>query len=159
MYVGQTCRTLKERAGKDGKLYHHCVHFGNAIKKYGWENFEVEMIADNLTHNEANDFEKKLIKELNTTDENFGYNISLGGNDNTYTSIDITGQKFGRWTALYLADSPLGSIGRHWMCECECGIKKIVRQEHLRNGTSRSCGCLSKECIGLNYDKKLKNGW
>lgn len=144
-YVGQTCRSLKERAGKDGKLYRQCTAFSAAIKKYGWDNFEPEIVADHLTRKEANDFEKVLISKLNTQSNKYGYNISSGGGDNTFSSIDITGQKFGRWTALYLVDTPEGATGRHWMCRCDCGTIKVIRQDHLSNGTSKSCGCLSRE--------------
>ena len=35
-----------------------------------------------------------------------------------------------------------------WLCKCECGIEKIVNGYHLRQGHTKSCGCLSKENIG-----------
>lgn len=152
-YVGQTCRSLKERAGKDGKLYHQCKVFGAAILKYGWENFEPEIVADHLTREEANGFEKALIKALNTQNNKYGYNISAGGNDNTYATLDITGKKFGMWTALYLVDTPEGATGRHWMCRCDCGTMKIVKQANLTSGGSKSCGCLPKKEIIPNKYK------
>ena len=31
------------------------------------------------------------------------------------------------------------------MCECECGNECIVTGENLRNGTTKSCGCLADE--------------
>ena len=39
-YVGQTCKTLKRRAGKNGSGYYTCPIFSKAIQKYGWENFK-----------------------------------------------------------------------------------------------------------------------
>lgn len=145
MYVGQTCRTLKERAGKNGNLYRQCILFGNAIKKYSWDSFESKIMFDNLTHEEANQKEKQMISLLRTCDENYGYNISLGGSDNTYSSIDITGQKFGRWTAIKLAQTPNGHTGRYWFCRCDCGTQKIIRQCNLTSGSTKSCGCYSVE--------------
>ena len=32
-----------------------------------------------------------------------------------------------------------------WMCRCKCGTERAVRGYNLRNGTSKSCGCLSAE--------------
>ena len=120
----------------------------SAINKYGWENFEPKILKDNLTRNEANEFEKEMIAKYKTTDPKYGYNISKGGADNTYTSIDIAGQRFGKWTALYLVDTPDGAIGRHWMCRCDCGPYKVVRQDHLRTGATHSCGCSWSEKKG-----------
>lgn len=31
------------------------------------------------------------------------------------------------------------------MCRCDCGTVKSVRRDHLRSGTTKSCGCLSRE--------------
>lgn len=79
-YVGQTKHALKIRAGKDGRNYDHCTYFWNAIKKYGWNNFESKIIYNDLTKSEADALEIKLIKELNTTNDKYGYNILQGGN-------------------------------------------------------------------------------
>ena len=38
--------------------------FWNAIEKYGWDNFDHEIIASNLTLKEANQFETLLITKL-----------------------------------------------------------------------------------------------
>jgi hypothetical protein len=62
-------------------------------------------------------------------------------------AIDLTGQKFGRLTALELGDpyvTPKGVTRRRWVCECECGVRRLVLQASLASGSSRSCGCLSR---------------
>lgn len=67
--------------------------------------------------------------------------------------IDITGQKFGRLTALE-------HIGHSkWRCMCVCGNEKIVSSGHLRDGHCRSCGCLYEEnrIKGGNFKHGLKN--
>jgi hypothetical protein len=33
------------------------------------------------------------------------------------------------------------------LCICECGMEKEIKQQQLRNGTTKSCGCLRKEQI------------
>ena len=40
---------------------------------------------------------------------------------------------------------PNGRKSRMILCKCECGKEKIVNLYDLRNGSSKSCGCLSKE--------------
>lgn len=82
IYIGQTKQSLKERWGSDGRRYKGQV-FYNAIQKYGWNNFEHILILDNLTQEQANHYEKIFIKKYNTTNRNFGYNITDGGNSNT----------------------------------------------------------------------------
>ena len=53
---------------------------------------------------------------------------------NTSKLIDLTHKKFGEWTVLeYYSD-------RMWLCECSCGIKKLVSSYSLRKGLSKSCG-------------------
>lgn len=51
--------------------------------------------------------------------------------------IDISGQKFGKLTALsYNAEI------RKWRCQCDCGSpQKEVAYKHLKSGATRSCGC------------------
>ena len=58
---------------------------------------------------------------------------------------DLTGQVFGRWTVLNITDKRTKNRGIIWHCKCECGTEKDVPGEALRNGSSRSCGCLQKE--------------
>ena len=51
----------------------------NAVAKYGWENFTHEILADNLTLDEASDAEKRFIEEYHSTDRRYGYNLTDGG--------------------------------------------------------------------------------
>lgn len=56
---------------------------------------------------------------------------------------NITGQKFGRLTAVQY---DCKANGFHlWKCHCDCGAERTVRESNLMNGNSRSCGCLQKE--------------
>jgi hypothetical protein len=56
---------------------------------------------------------------------------------------DITGQKFGRLTALCRIGKTKGRISI-WECQCECGQKHNAIISQLRNGTVKSCGCLQR---------------
>lgn len=79
MYIGQTCNSLKRRAGNHGEGYVECPLFYKAIKKYGFENFKSEIIADGLTLDEANWLEKYLIAYYHSAERKYGYNLSHGG--------------------------------------------------------------------------------
>ena len=58
---------------------------------------------------------------------------------------DLTGQRFGKLIVVReSADRP--SDNRiHWECVCDCGKTTTVMGKLLRNGKTRSCGCLSIE--------------
>ncbi len=66
------------------------------------------------------------------------------------TTIDLTSQIFGRWTVLELDFTR--SAQTFWLCQCECGTKKVVSSHSLQSGTSKSCGCLK---IELSNRRKL----
>ena len=83
-YVGQT-KQKPEVRWANGEGYKQSPLFYKAILKYGWDNFDHEIIASHLTQGEANNFEKLLIKLLKTCDINFGYNLSFGGNNSPLT--------------------------------------------------------------------------
>ena len=78
IYIGQTCKKPKER-WSNGIGYKYQSHFWASIQKYGWDGFEHEIIASNLTKEEADNFERLLIEKLNTINPDFGYNMTLGG--------------------------------------------------------------------------------
>lgn len=80
-YIGQTKLSPERRWGKNGCNYSGSRHFFGAIQKYGWNNFDHEIIASNLTLEEANNFESLLIQKLNTQNPNKGYNIAFGGDN------------------------------------------------------------------------------
>ena len=57
---------------------------------------------------------------------------------------EITGQKFGKLTAIKLDHIQKKSNGtRHfWLCQCDCGKELIVEKYCLTSGHTKSCGCL-----------------
>ena len=55
-----------------------------------------------------------------------------------------TGQTYGRWTVLDRTEkNEKGEI--KWLCRCECGTERFVRERALKHNESLSCGCLRKE--------------
>jgi group I intron endonuclease len=78
VYIGITCQKPEQR-WQNGNGYKQCTRFWNAINKYGWDNFEHEILFTELSFNEACKKEKELIFEYNSTNCDYGYNISTGG--------------------------------------------------------------------------------
>lgn len=79
VYIGQTSTTLDERAGCNGSNYRGSPRFFAAIKKHSWDSFIPEIIDSVDSQDKANELEKYYIDKYNSTNDLFGYNISIGG--------------------------------------------------------------------------------
>lgn len=59
---------------------------------------------------------------------------------------DLTGQKFGRLTAIKRSERKNNSGQYYWYCDCECGTTSIeIDGKHLIQGDTLSCGCLKSK--------------
>lgn len=56
---------------------------------------------------------------------------------------DETGKRYGRLTVLDRVYYP--SALAYWRCKCDCGNTVMICGVHLRDGRTKSCGCLRKE--------------
>lgn len=83
-YVGITSRKPSLR-WSGGNGYKNNEHFYRAIQKYGWENFQHLIVAENMTKEDACALEIELIKKFNTQNYNFGYNNTTGGDHPTFS--------------------------------------------------------------------------
>lgn len=70
---------------------------------------------------------------------------------------DLTNEKFSRLTVLYRAEN---KGGKHpaYQCQCSCGAFPIVRSAHLLSGSTRSCGCLRRECAAKRGPENTTHG-
>ena len=57
---------------------------------------------------------------------------------------DLTGRKFGRLTVLERVENDKVKYV-YWLCRCDCGTVKKVRNDHLVHGKIVSCGCYIRE--------------
>ena len=78
-YIGITSQKPQNR-WRNGNGYKNNEHFFRAIQKYGWHNFSHEILYVDLSQEEAEKIERKLIREWETFDNDKGYNIEFGGN-------------------------------------------------------------------------------
>lgn len=65
---------------------------------------------------------------------------------------DLSGKKFNRWTIVYRVPS----INKRtlYLCKCDCGVERIVQGKHVKEGSSKSCGCL---CLEINAKRLQGN--
>jgi len=63
---------------------------------------------------------------------------------------DLTGQRFGRLIAV---SSFTRNHDCYWLCHCDCGNTVNVRDDHLKNGGTRSCKCLMREIVGAGTQR------
>lgn len=60
---------------------------------------------------------------------------------------DLTGRRFNRLIVVEFSHlNP--NRNSYWRCRCDCGTERIVCGARLKNGTTRSCGCLQREVTG-----------
>ncbi|MBR3745690.1 MAG: GIY-YIG nuclease family protein, partial [Selenomonadaceae bacterium] len=74
-YVGQTTRTLEQRFAEHAKAD---SLIGKAIRKYGAENFSIEVLAECKTQEELDDKERFYIEKMDCKHPK-GYNANDGG--------------------------------------------------------------------------------
>jgi hypothetical protein len=69
---------------------------------------------------------------------------------------DLSGERFGRWKVIRRVDSDeCGHVMYRTLCDC--GWIGTVKAYALRNGSSKSCGCLAAELTRENWRKKGKD--
>jgi len=61
------------------------------------------------------------------------------------TWCDITGQRFGRLTAISRLPKYRSDNLSYWKCRCDCGNERNVSLGNLRGGSTTSCGCFKNE--------------
>lgn len=82
IYVGKTTN-LRQRMG----TYNYCIrdygfkptYFYRALKKYGFDSFDVELVMECATEDELKQAEIEMISALKACDRRFGYNTTVGG--------------------------------------------------------------------------------
>ena len=55
--------------------------------------------------------------------------------------IDLRGHRYGRLTAIM----PVPKNG--WLWSCDCGATVTIKVAMVKNGNTRSCGCLRREMV------------
>ena len=76
MYIGITKNSIRKRIHSG---YLSNKFFTAAVRKYGWDNIKTDIIAENVSIDEANLLESYYIASYETQNKRKGYNIADGG--------------------------------------------------------------------------------
>lgn len=70
--------------------------------------------------------------------------------------MDIIGKKFNRLTVLeFVGTDKYGNT--KFLCECDCGNRKVLLGSKVKGGRTKSCGCLHSETARNNTKKHLSS--
>jgi hypothetical protein len=76
---------------------------------------------------------------------------------------NLIGQKFNSLTVIERNDTDLRRVNSkhkkiYWWCKCDCGNENLisVQTAHLKNGSTKSCGCLHLKTSKINGHKNKK---
>lgn len=133
VYIGQTCCHPVNRRWQNGYGYRRCVYFYRAIEKYGWDGFYHCVLYDNLTFEEANNLEKKLISDYRSNESKYGYNITDGG-ANGRPSEDVIEKRSAKKRIPVVQLTLTGQFVKEWSCANEAS--KCL---HISDGAIRCC--------------------
>lgn len=160
VYIGITMQEPEKRWGANGCNYKSSPHFYSAIQKYGWENFEHNILFTNLTKEEACLKEQELIKQFNSMDRDFGYNSTSGGeacamNEETKQKISqsLMGNKNG-------FDHPCSEEKKRKIGEAQKGRKFTEERKKRMSKAAKKrhvpCSEEKRQKLSKNYPNKKK---
>lgn len=115
--------------------------FYSAIKKYGWDNIDHEIIAEGLSRDDACKLEIEKIKEYGSQDKRNGYNVLTGGDvplADCPKSVraKMRESSFKKWERKEYAESHSGE--NHWTKKKGYSEKSIEAMRQKNIGTKRT---------------------
>lgn len=162
-YIGQTIQNLSSRKSKhyttDG-----CPYFHHALLKYAPDKWEWKIIDTGASAEELNQKERFWIEFFHTTQPDYGYNLTSGGQSNVqWTSEQIRNMRE-VYLALYGTQKKISNIHKNIRCiemqqvfknAAEASRIMNVHHSHIvaaANGRLKSAGGYHWEwCIDLTY--------
>lgn len=152
IYIGITSQEPNRR-WQNGAGYYG-TYFYNAIKKYGWDNFDHEILLEGLEKEQAEEIETDLISKYASANRENGYNISLGAK---YERIKLGVKKYGKENHRSQA---VKQINPKTM-----GVIKVWESQNLaaetlginRKGITKNCLGKSKTFMGYIWEYANKD--
>lgn len=149
-YIGITSNEPKNRWGGAGEGYKKNPSMWGAIQKYGWDNFEHIIWAENLIKEEAIEWEIRLIALFKTNcsryhSPSYGYNLTDGGEG-------MCGYTLSKETKEKLRSARLG---RKASDETKKKLSQIHKGKKFTEESKRKISESKKGKNNPNYGKKL----
>ena len=162
IYIGQT-KSLKDRW--KASAYENCTRFYNAIKCYGWDNFQHIVLQEGLTLEEANQKQTYYIQLYNTINQNFGYNLSKGGDNKQFLSQEtfqkLSNKSLQLWQQEQYRQKQHQARLKSWQNNIERKTKLSNRVSGEKNPRARKIQCIETGEIFLTIkdaQKKYNQG-
>ena len=159
-YIGITSQANVKTRWHSGYGYKQQRRFYSAIKHYGWDGFEHEVLIEGLTKEEAEAKEVELIAKFNTTAPEYGYNMENGGHVNKYTeeqrkqmSLAHIGKKASNETRKRISESHKG-LSAAWLTGRKASKTTREKMSASKNGTGNP---RARAVIQLDMDGNVLN--
>ena len=160
IYIGITMQVPEKRWGINGNNYKSSPHFYAVIQKYGWDNFEHNILFENLNYEEACLKEQELIQQFNSMNREFGYNSTSGGDTfimNNETKQKISQSMMGNTNGAGHSCSEEkkkkiseAQKGRQFTEEHKQKLSEAAKQRHV------PCSEEKRQKLSQNYPNKRK---
>jgi len=143
-YIGQTVHTLSKRIWQHCQPKSGCVVLYRAIKKYGIESFDQQVLVEVDSIEELNYYEEHLIARFQTLVPN-GYNLMTGGCHSRPTQVTIDKRNATCSDPTIRIKMGSGNRGRVWTDE-----ERQQQSERLKGRvvTAQHRANLSKSAMG-----------
>lgn len=144
-YIGITSTTMERRWRNDGSGYRGQVYFWRAIQKYGWHNFDHEVLFENKSYEDACRLERQLIANFKSNMSQYGYNQTEGGDCNYAFSDEAIRKMSAAAKERYENSENHPWYGRHHSEESKEKIKnklsgKMVGEKNPNYGNHKLAG-------------------
>lgn len=149
IYVGITSKMPNKR-WRNGNGYNNCTIFQRAICKYGWNNFQHNIIASNLGEKTAKNMEKDLIAFYKAN--SISYNITDGGDGHLGCKWNPTKPTRELWSMQRVGRA----ISDDWKSKISQSMKgKVFDVAVLQKAVKGVKDKLSKPIIQLSMDGRF----
>lgn len=133
VYIGITSvEPLKRWQGGAG--YRHNRYFDAAIKKYGWNNIQHEILENDLSANQAEIKEQHYISKYRSNNRSYGYNLTSGGE---------IGKRHSEETKRLISESkkgkPSSRKGEHHTPEAKAKMAESHKGKKMPPESHRAC--------------------
>jgi group I intron endonuclease len=155
VYIGQTndpdYRWYQHRSYAKGNKHKQYIH--SAMSKHGIENFTFEVIAGCKSQEDADEAESLLIKQYDSRNKEYGYNLMIGGSHGGHS--EETKQKQREATIQQIATKGHPAQGRV-VTEEEKELHRKARLENPIDYTEELRQKMSEAHLGIKDSEETK---